>query len=183
MSLVLDLDLLPDRPSQATLKELRNSVEKWRATGPGAPPRAMALEDTPLPLEPRVFVRGNPNNLGEVVPRQFLGVLAGPERRPFTAGSGRLELARAIADPGNPLTSRVLVNRVWMHHFGSPLAGTPGDFGLRSDPPTHPELLDHLASSFVKDGWSIKRLHRRIMLSHTYQAGERRPSRRPASRS
>ena len=136
----------------------------------------MALEDAPLPVEPRVFIRGNPNNLGEAVPRQFLGVLSGPGRRPFGDGSGRLELARAIVDPGNPLTARVLVNRVWMHHFGTPLVGTPGDFGLRSEPPTHPELLDHLATTFVKDGWSIKRLHRRIMLSHTYQqASDDRP--------
>ena len=116
------------------------------------PARAMALEDAPVPVEPRVFVRGNPNNLGEAVPRQFLGVLSGPGRRPFGDGSGRLELARAIVDPGNPLTARVLVNRVWMHHFGTPLVGTPSDFGLRSDPPTHPELLDHLATTFVRTG-------------------------------
>jgi len=176
MSLVGDLALLPDRPSQTKLKELRAAVEKWRATGPGAPARAMALEDAPLPVEPRVFIRGNPNNLGEAVPRQFIAVLAGPGRRAFGAGSGRLELARAIVDPGNPLTVRVLVNRVWMHHFGTPLVGTPGDFGRRSEPPTHPDLLDHLATTFVRDGWSIKRLHRRIMLSHTYQqASDDRP--------
>ena len=71
--------------------------------------------------------------------------------------------------PGNPLTARAIVNRVWMHHFGTPLVATPGDFGLRSEPPTHPELLDHLASRFIEGGWSIKSLHRRIMLSSTYQ--------------
>jgi hypothetical protein len=169
MSLVGDLALLPDRPSQTKLKELRAAVEKWRATGPGAPARAMALEDAPLPVEPRIFIRGNPNNLGAPVPRQFLAVLAGSGRRPFGAGSGRLELARAIVDPGNPLTARVLINRIWMHHFGTPLVGTPGDFGLQSERPPHPDLLDHLASAFVEDGWSIKRLHRRIMLSRTYQ--------------
>jgi len=114
MNPVGDLDLLPDRPSQAKLQELRKAVETWRATGPGAPPRAMALEDAPTPFEPRVFRRGNPNNLGEPVPRQFLQVLAGERRQPFHQGSGRLELAQAIVERGNPLTARVLVNRVWL---------------------------------------------------------------------
>jgi hypothetical protein len=171
-----DLELLPDRPAQAKYQELKKAVETWRVSGPGAPPRAMALQDLPEPVEPRVFVRGNPNNPGETVPRQFLGVLAGPGRRPFRTGSGRLELARAVADPTNPLTARVFVNRVWMHHFGAPLVATPGDFGTRSDPPTHPELLGHLASAFVASGWSVKALHRRIMHSATYrQASDDRP--------
>jgi hypothetical protein len=164
-----DLALLPDRPSQARLQELLKSVEQWRASGPGAPPRAMALVDRAEPIEPRVFRRGNPNNPGETVPRRFLSILAGPDAPPFRNGSGRLDLAQAIASPSNPLTARVLVNRVWMHHFGSPLVPTPGDFGLRSEPPTHPELLDWLAATFVEDGWSLKRLHRRIVLSATYQ--------------
>jgi mono/diheme cytochrome c family protein len=171
-----DLDLLPDRPSQAKLQELRNTVINWRATGAGAPPRAMALEDSATAIDSRVFIRGNPNNLGETVPRQFLGVLSGSDRQPFRDGSGRLELARAIVDPKNPLTARVLVNRVWMHHFGAPLVGTPSDFGLRSDPPSHPELLDHLAMTFRRDGWSIKALHRRILFSAAYQqASDDRP--------
>jgi hypothetical protein len=129
----------------------------------------VSLEESPEPVEPRVFVRGNPHNLGERVPRRFLAVLAGPDRKPFRDGSGRLELARAIACRDNPLTARALVNRVWMHHFGAPLVATPGDFGLRSEPPTQPELLDHLAARFMDDGWSIKALHRRIMLSAVYQ--------------
>lgn len=171
-----DLDLLPDRPSQAKLQELRKAVETWRATGAGAPPRAMALEDSPSPVTPRVFLRGNPNNQGDFVPRQFLGALSGPHRQPFREGSGRLELARAIVSRTNPLTARVLVNRVWMQHFGAPLVGTPSDFGLRSDPPTHPELLDHLATTFMKEGWSLKALHRRILLSSAYrQASDDRP--------
>ena len=143
---------------------------------PGAPPRAMVLEDIPKPVEPRVFLRGNPQNLGPAVPRQFLAVLAGPDRRPFRDGSGRLELARAIVDPDNPLTARVMVNRIWMHHFGAPLVSTPSDFGVRSDPPTHPELLDHLATRFVAGGWSIKAMHRAILLSRVYsQASDDRP--------
>jgi hypothetical protein len=164
-----DLGLLPDRPSQAKLQELRNAVQNWLTTGAGAPPRAMSLEDAPILFEPRVFLRGNPNNSGERVPRRFLAIASAPERKPFRDGSGRLELARAIASRDNPLTARAIVNRVWMHHFGTPLVATPGDFGLRSEPPTHPELLDHLASKFTEEGWSIKSLHRRIMLSSTYQ--------------
>ncbi|HZW29472.1 MAG TPA: PSD1 and planctomycete cytochrome C domain-containing protein [Isosphaeraceae bacterium] len=164
-----ELALLPDRPSQAKLQELRKAVQAWLTGGPGAPARAMSLEESPAPVEPRVFLRGNPHNLGEPVPRRFLAALAGPRRAPFRDGSGRLELARAIASRDNPLTARALVNRVWMHHLGTPLVATPGDFGLRSQPPTHPELLDHLAAQFLKDGWSIKALHRRILLSAVYQ--------------
>ncbi len=164
-----DLMLLPDRASQAKLQELLKSVEQWRATGPGAPPRAMALEDAAVPYQPHVFKRGNPNMLGEAVPRRFLRVLAGEKRQPFTQGSGRLELAGAIVDRNNPLTARVLVNRVWQHHFGAGLVRTPSDFGLRSDPPSHPELLNYLAANFMDNGWSTKKLHRLILLSAVYQ--------------
>ncbi|MGE3808734.1 MAG: DUF1549 and DUF1553 domain-containing protein, partial [Gemmataceae bacterium] len=164
-----DLSLLPDRPSQDKLKKLRKDIEEWRATGAGAPPRAMAVEDAPYPFEPYVFLRGNPNNHGPRVPRQLPMVLAGENRTPFLKGSGRLELARAIVDPANPLTARVMVNRIWLHHFGAGLVSTPSDFGLRSDPPSHPELLDHLAVAFREKGWSIKQMHRLIMLSATYQ--------------
>jgi hypothetical protein len=166
---ISELELLPDRPAQGELQKLRKPVEEWRATGPGAPPRAMVLEDLPEPYNPRVFLRGNPGNPGEAVPRQFLAVLAGPGRKPFADGSGRLELAKAIASPDNPLTARVFVNRVWMHLFGEGLVRTPGDFGLRGEPPTHPELLDHFAAGFVRDGWSVKRLIRRIVLSAAYR--------------
>jgi mono/diheme cytochrome c family protein len=164
-----DLALLPDRPSQAKMQEYRKALESWRATGPGAPPRAMVLEDLPTPFQPRVFLRGNPSNLGEKVPRQLPEVLASVKQLPFQKGSGRLELAHAIASRDNPLTARVLVNRLWLHHFGAGLVRTPGDFGLRSDPPTHPELLDHLASYFMDQGWSIKKLHRLILLSRVYR--------------
>ena len=164
-----ELELLPDRPSQGKLQELRKAVEKWRAEGNGAPPRAHVLVDLPKPHEPYVFLRGNPNNRGESVRRQFLSFLSGPNARPFQHGSGRLELARAIVDRQNPLTARVLVNRVWLHHFGRALVGTPSDFGLRSDPPSHAELLDHLANTFMNNGWSIKKLHRLILLSAAYQ--------------
>jgi hypothetical protein len=136
----------------------------------GVPPRAMVLTDAAELYEPRLFVRGSPGQLGERLPRRFLRILAGDKRTPFAHGSGRLDLAQALTDPANPLTSRVLVNRVWMHHFGEPLVATPSDFGLRTAPPTHPELLDYLAWSFVHEqGWSLKKLHRSIVLSNTYQ--------------
>jgi hypothetical protein len=95
--------------------------------------------------------------------------IANPARKPFAHGSGRLDLARQIASRDNPLTARVFVNRVWMHHFGAPLVSTPGDFGLRSDPPTHPELLDWLAAEFMDSGWKMKRLHKLIMMSAAYR--------------
>jgi hypothetical protein len=128
------------------------------------------MVDNPTPTEPHVFVRGNSNNPGEKIPRRFLEILSLPgKREPFKEGSGRLELAKAIASKDNPLTARVLVNRAWGHHFGQGLVRTPSDFGVRSDPPSHPELLDWLALRFIDDGWSVKKLHRRILLSSTWQ--------------
>ena len=150
-------------------RKLEKDVESHRASSPAAPARAMSLVDKPQLFNPRVFIRGNHHRRGDQVPRQFLRVLAGDERKPFSNGSGRLELARAIADPANPLTARVLVNRVWMHHFGRPLVGTPSDFGMRSAPPVQQDVLDLLAHDFVAGGWSLKRLHRGIMLSATYR--------------
>jgi mono/diheme cytochrome c family protein len=175
-----NLELLPDRASQARFQELQKAVETWRTTGRGSPPRAMSLADAQTLVEPRVFLRGNPSTLGATVPRRFPLVLSGPAQSPFQEGSGRLELARSIASMENPLTARVLVNRVWMHHFGTPLVATPGDFGLRSDPPSNPGLLDHLAYTFMhEDAWSLKALHRRIMLSAAYrQASDDRPAAR-----
>ena len=151
------------------LMELQKQVEAWKVSGPGSPPRAMVLNDLPTPVAAQVFLRGNPNNRGETVPRRFLEVLAGPAPKPFQQGSGRLELAQAIASRDNPLTARVMVNRAWMHHFGAALVRTPGDFGLRGEAPTHPEVLDYLAAAFMENGWSVKKLHRMILLSATYQ--------------
>jgi hypothetical protein len=165
----IDYGRLYDVPTAQKSRALQRKVDELDATHPGAPPRAMALVDNMTPVTPHVFKRGNPGNPGDEVPRQFLEVLAGPNRKPFQKGSGRLEMAQAIASTNNPLTARVLVNRVWLHHFGTPLVGTPSDFGVRSDPPTHPELLDYLAGRFMAEGWSIKKLHRWIMLSSTYQ--------------
>ncbi|MEJ7607050.1 MAG: DUF1549 and DUF1553 domain-containing protein [Bryobacteraceae bacterium] len=135
----------------------------------GVAPRAMAVEDVPHPEPVHVFLRGNPNNPGALAPPHFLSSLGGREDTPFRDGSGRADLARAIVDPGNPLTARVMANRVWMHHFGAGLVRSPSDFGFRGDAPTHPELLDYLAVKFVESGWSLKKLHRLIMTSATYR--------------
>jgi mono/diheme cytochrome c family protein len=148
---------------------LRNDAQKFRATSPAAPARAMALLDKESPTQPVVFLRGNPANRGPQVPRQFPAVVSGPDRKPFSDGSGRLDLAKAIVDRKNPLTTRVYVNRVWAHLFGEGLVRTPSDFGVRSDPPTHPPLLDWLASRFAADGLKTKSLIRRIVLSDAYQ--------------
>jgi hypothetical protein len=147
----------------------RKKVELWKATAPGAPPRAMVLNDSGSPVNPYVFVRGNPANHGVSVPRQYLEVVAGETRKPFKEGSGRLELARSIVSKDNPLTARVMVNRVWLHHFGKGIVTTPSDFGLRGEKPSHPELLDWLAGNFMDNDWSVKKLHRLIVTSMTYR--------------
>ncbi len=169
MAAMKDIDRFFDTPTGQKIRALKRKLDELDAVHPGAPLRAMAFVDKSAPVEPVIFKRGNPGNPGPTVPRQFLEVIAGTNRAPFTQGSGRLELARAIASPDNPLTARVLVNRVWLGHFGTPLVRTPSDFGLRSDPPSHPELLDHLALWFMDHGWSLKALHRYLLLSSTYQ--------------
>ena len=151
------------------LTKLEKEVDAFQVNSPAAPPRAMVLGDAPQPTDPHIFIRGNPARAGAKTPRQFLGVLSPAERKPFANGSGRLELAEAIASRDNPLTARVLVNRVWLYHFGAALVRTPSDFGTRTDPPTHPALLDWLAANFMDQGWSLKKLHRTILLSSAYQ--------------
>jgi hypothetical protein len=151
------------------LRSRQAKIDKVDATHPGAPPRAMAMVDRPRPIEPRIFIRGSGGNRGKQVPRQFLEFIEGASRKPFKQGSGRLELAKAITAPDNPLTARVIVNRVWMHHFGNGLVATPSDFGLRAEPPSHPELLDFLAAWFIENGGSFKKLHRLILLSSTWR--------------
>lgn len=125
------------------------------------------------PRDLNVMIRGDVNNQGEPVGRGFLSVLSGGTRETFAQGSGRLELARTITDRGNPLTARVIVNRIWGRYFGEPLVDTPSNFGLLGSRPTHPELLDDLASRFMENGWSLKWLHREIVLSSTYRQSSR----------
>ncbi len=152
------------------LLALEGDIREWEAQFGyrGITPRAMALGEPPKLVPAHVFIRGNPNNPGVETPPHFLTVLTGTPQ-PFTHGSGRLDLANAIADSSNPLTARVIVNRVWQWHFGRGIVNSPSDFGTRGDLPTHPELLDYLATRFMDEGWSIKKLQKWIMLSSTYQ--------------
>ncbi len=121
----------------------------------------------------RILIRGNSKTPGDVAPRRFLEVLAGTDQPAPASGSGRLELARRMLAPSNPLTPRVIVNRLWKGHFGEGLVKTPDDFGLMGQPPSHPALLDWLASEVVRRGWSLKAMHREIMLSRAYQMSSR----------
>jgi arylsulfatase A-like enzyme len=150
-------------PLPALIKEYR----QFEAATP-APVRAAAMADGTGEDE-SVFRRGNYKTLGELAPRQLLEVVAGPDQPPPRQGSGRLELARRMAQPTNPLFARVMVNRIWQHHFGTGLVATPDDFGQMGQPPTHPELLDYLATEFVRGGWSMKAMHRLMLLTSTYQ--------------
>jgi hypothetical protein len=127
------------------------------------------VRDVEKPVNLQVHLRGNPLRLGDAVPRGYVSVLSPADRITFSAGSGRLELARAIA--AEPLALRVIVNRVWKGHFGTGLVNTPSNFGINGERPTHPELLDHLAGVFVANKLSIKALHREIMRSAVYQLG------------
>jgi mono/diheme cytochrome c family protein len=158
-----------NRELQKQRIQLQNQIDALELTHPGAPPRAHVLVDTPNPKDSPVFLRGEAENKGPAVPRRFLEVLSPATRKPFTMGSGRIELANAIASKRNPLTARVMVNRIWQHHFGEGIVGTPDDFGTMGAAPTHPELLDYLAAYFVEHGWSVKSMHRLILSSKTYQ--------------
>ncbi|MGB7328150.1 MAG: PSD1 and planctomycete cytochrome C domain-containing protein [Rubripirellula sp.] len=151
------------------LGDREKAITEVEATHPGAPPKAMTLVDLEKPITPFVMLRGEPNRRGERVPRQFLQLIAGDQRKPFKDGSGRRELAEAIVAPDNPLTARVAVNRIWSRYFGTGLAMSLDDFGLRSAPPSHPELLDWLTYEFMQNDWSMKWLHHTIVTSDTYR--------------
>jgi hypothetical protein len=194
----------PPADAMKQLSDLRGQIEQVRKTTPQVDaPRVPGVEEaslyvladgphrTKLEYKPGVAqdvaiqVRGNPSNIGPVVPRRFLDVLSSASSRPFHQGSGRRELAQAIVSEGAPLAARVLVNRIWKHHFGAGLVETPSDFGAQGSRPSHPELLDDLTARFLANGWSIKWLHREIMLSATYQqssiAEDRRSGASPES--
>ncbi len=150
---------------------LQREIGGLEMNHPGAPPRAHVVTDVANPKDYPVLLRGEVQNEGEIVPRRFLEVLSpDPKKRAvWKKGSGRLELAQAIADPKNPLTARVLVNRLWQQHFGAGFVSSPDDLGHMGGTPVHPELLDWLATKFIEEGWSIKKLQRTILLSSTYQ--------------
>ena len=158
-----------DQKLRNTLNDLQKALSDLVVNHPGSPPRACVLADAPKPADSYVAIKGNPGNRGPLATRHFLSILSGDNPTVFKKDSGRLELAQDIASKDNPLTARVMVNRIWLHHFGEGLVRTPDDFGERGETPTHPELLDYLASRFMESGWSIKQMHRLIMLSSTYQ--------------
>lgn len=168
-----EIALWLERKIRQDFKELHRDMEALAWTHPGTPYRAHVLADVPEPKNSAVYLRGNPKNPGEEVPRQYLEVLAGEERKPFSIGSGRLELARTIASAENPLTARVFANRVWGWHMGKEIVHTPSDFGVRTPEPVQLDLLNWLAASFIESGWSVKALHRSIVLSNTYQQSSR----------
>ena len=158
---------------QTRLKELADAVSqlnKQRDNLRANPPpveRAYAVWEG-QPGNARIQQGGDPKSPGAEVPRRFLTVL-GSDPVPKDSGSGRLQLAQWLTRPTNPLTARVMVNRIWQHHFGEGLVRSPNNFGMRGNRPTHPELLDYMAARFMESGWSVKALHRLIMLSRVYQ--------------
>ena len=168
-----DLEPGYNRKHREALNGLRQEVEKFKATSPAAPPRAMVLRDKDKATEPVILIRGNPGRPGPQVTRRFLTCLSEGTPQPLTEGSGRLQLAHAIASRDNPLTARVHMNRVWARLFGAPLVDSPGDFGVRTAPPAHPALLEWAAWTFMEDGWSLKRFLRRVLLSRTWQQESR----------
>jgi hypothetical protein len=176
-----EADKGPD--AEARLGEARKRVEALTGKVQAARKERDRFAKTPLPIDmayavaegtrkvgnARMQMRGDPEKLGQEVPRRFLTVLGGQTLPAEVKGSGRLELAGWLTDPANPLTARVMVNRIWSYHFGQGIVPTPNDFGKQGKPPTHPELLDYLARRFMRSGWSVKAMHRLIVLSRTYQ--------------
>ena len=158
---------IPER-SRQELKALRDQLDRIRKAVPPKPDAAHGLGESGSG-DMHIAIRGDLRKNGPIAPRKFLEVLGGAERPHFTEGSGRKQLAEAVADPDNPLTARVMVNRIWLHHFGQALVRSPSNFGIIGQKPTHPRLLDWLTATFIENGWSTKKLHREIMLSRTWQ--------------
>jgi hypothetical protein len=162
----LEQSFAPEALNQIT--EQKRALSDLMKSAPAKPEMAMAIEDA-NPHDLYVFLRGKPEGHGPAAPRRFLSALSDSERPHWTDGSGRLELAQAIASPTNPLTARVYVNRAWQDHFGAAIVRTPSDFGHQGEKPTDPKLLDYLAATFVEEGWSVKKLNRLIVTSATYR--------------
>ena len=147
---------------------LKAELEQLKGASPPEPPLACGVAEG-ANVEQHVFHRGNPEARGEVVPKRFPAVLAGEQQPPITQGSGRRELAQWLVAPQNPLTARVMVNRIWQGHFGEGLTRTPSNFGVTGERPSHPDLLDWLANEFIARQWSVKAMHRLIMASSAYR--------------
>jgi hypothetical protein len=154
------------------LIRLRAELAALKKDLPPAYPVLQTIADKEKPEEQHVWIRGNESNPGELAPARFLAILSSGEPELFRRGKERLQLAEAIASPTNPLTARVIVNRVWQQHFGYGLVRTPSNFGSQGDRPSHPELLDYLADRFVREGWSLKKLHRTIILTAVYRLSD-----------
>ena len=157
------------------IAELQKEIETLKKSVPAEPELACAIEEGE-PVAQKVFVRGDYNSPGEDAPKAFPAILSPFDTKPNFTGSGRLQLAEWLTQPEHPLTTRVIVNRVWQWHFGEGLVRTPDNFGKTGDKPSHPELLDFLSREFVKRGWSIKAMHRLLMLSSTYQMSSINPT-------
>jgi hypothetical protein len=149
------------------IADLEHQIDALKKSLDPQYPFVHGLSDKPKPVNIAVNLRGNPHTLGDEVPRRFLAVLGPEDERPFTEGSGRLQLANDIVN--SPLAMRVFVNRVWKWHFGSGIVGTPDNFGVAGERPSNPELLEYVAGSFKQNGMSLKKLQREIMLSAVYQ--------------
>jgi len=169
----LSADVEKAGEAQAGNKDFENGK---KASGEAKDPKQsmhIVCEGTPTDLN--IFIRGSVDTKGPVVPRHFLRVLSQSDAQPFASGSGRRELAEAVTSPENPLTARVIVNRVWGLYFGRPLAGTASNFGAMGELPTHPELLDDLTLRFLEANWSLKWLTRQMVLSSTYRQDSANP--------
>lgn len=167
---------VPDKAEELYPKETKDKLakanEELKKAQDAVPqaPMTIAVEDAAKVENVKVHLRGSTLNLGDEVPRRFPTVIAGDNQTPLPDNtSGRLQFAEWMVKADNPLTPRVMANRVWLGHFGEGIVRSPDNFGLRGDLPTHPELLDYLAATFMENGWSVKKLHREIMLSNTYQ--------------
>ena len=185
LRLIIDLKRAPDSPWNIPageiglylsdsdfqqLQEREQVLNTHNATAPPELPRAMAVNDRQHMHQPHVFLRGSEANLGPQVPRHYLTLLTAEAPQPYPDNaSGRLQLAQQIVSPDNPLTARVIANRVWMYHFGAPLVDTPSDFGVRCEEPIQRDVLDYLAAYLQENQWSIKSLHRLILTSQAYQ--------------
>jgi mono/diheme cytochrome c family protein len=155
------------KESLERLSVLHQELDRLKKASPPEPPLACAVAEGQS-IEQRVFIRGSHESQGEAVPKGFPQTMAGAHPPEIRQGSGRLELAKWLTDPKHPLTARVMANRLWQWHFGEGLVRTPSNYGKMGLKPTHPELLDFLARQFIKNGWSVKAMHRLIMLSSTY---------------
>ena len=153
---------------QAKVAAFQSEIAELKKTSPPELPLSCGVEEG-MPLEARILIRGNVASKGAVVPRQFLQIISGENQTPIKQGTGRLEMARWLTSPEHPLTARVIANRIWQNHFGEGIVRTPNNYGRTGEPPTHPELLDFLARSFMQSGWSFKSMHRMLLLSSTYQ--------------